>query len=109
MRYRRILEAGATYFFTLVTHRREPLLSDTANIARWHSAVAKVQRSRPFIVEAEVILPDHLHVLWTLPDGDADFATRIRLVKTAFTKNLGALEDASRRSTSRARKGEREV
>jgi REP-associated tyrosine transposase len=109
MRYRRVLEAGATYFFTLVTHRREPLLADPSNITRWRGAVAKVQRSRPFIVEGEVVLPDHLHVLWTLPDGDAEFATRIRLVKTAFTKSLGALDAAPRKSSSRARRGEREV
>jgi putative transposase len=109
MRYRRILEARATYFFTLVTHRREPLLADSANIARWQSAVAKVRRSRPFVVEAEVVLPDHLHLLWTLPDGDGDYAARIRLVKTAFTKSLGMSDDAPARSTSRARKGERAI
>lgn len=109
MRYRRILEAGATYFFTLVTHRRQPLFADAANIGRWQGSVTKVQRSRPFIVEAEVVLPDHVHLLWTLPDGDADYAARIRLVKTAFTKSLGALDNPPRRSTSRARKGEREI
>ena len=106
MRYRRVLQAGATYFFTLVLHERAGLLADAANVGRWRAAVAKVQRKRPFVIEAEVILPDHLHVLWTMPDGDADYATRIRLVKTEFTKALpfdGALATANK---SRARKSE---
>ena len=107
MRYRRVFQAGATYFFTLVVHERAKLFADESNIARWRAAVDKVRRRRPFEIEAEVILPDHVHMLWTMPTGDADYATRIRLVKTSFTKSLGLIGSVANKS--RAQKGEREV
>jgi putative transposase len=50
-------------------------------------AFRTVRNKRPFRVEAMVVLPDHLHCIWTLPPGDADFATRWRLIKTWFTKH----------------------
>jgi putative transposase len=53
-----------------------------------------------------VVLPDHLHTIWTMPDGDADFATRWRLIKSAFSRRLPAGE---RISNSRVAKGERGV
>ena len=109
MRYRRITVPGATYFFTLVTYGRTPLLSDADNVTRWHRALAKVRHVRPFELDAEVILPDHMHMLWTLPEGDADYATRIRLIKSAFTKDIGNIAGSSPVHASRARKGEREV
>ena len=90
MRYRRSAVPGARYFFTLVTHQRARLFEDAANIDKWRLAVEKVRQRRAFCVEAEVVLPDHIHIVWTLPEGDADFPTRIRLVKTAFTKMLTA-------------------
>ena len=108
MHYRRAAAAGATYFFTLVTHERQRLFDDATNIDRWRRAVTKVQRPRPFSVDAEVILPDHLHVLWSLPDHDSDYATRIRVVKTAFTKSLD-LSHRGSSSVSRKAKGERDV
>ncbi len=108
MHYRRAAAAGATYFFTLVTHERQRLFDDATNIDRWRRAVTKVQRTRLFSVDAEVILPDHLHVLWTLPDHDSDYATRIRLAKTAFTKSLDLSRSGSS-NVSRKAKGERDV
>lgn len=45
-----------------------------------------VRKARPFDIDAIVVLPDHLHCIWTLPDGDADFMTRWRLIKTWFSK-----------------------
>ena len=60
-------------------------------------------------IEAEVILPDHLHVLWTMPEGDADYATRIRLVKTEFTKSLVSGRAGVSANKSRANKNERDV
>ncbi len=107
MRYRRATVPGATYFFTLVAHERRPLFVAPENVRRWRDAVASYARRRPFIVEAEVILPDHLHALWTLPDGDSDYATRIRLIKTRVTKELAGPEASS--SPSRLRKGERDI
>src|SRR5262245_56724211 len=108
MRCRRVIEPGASYFFTLVLHERQRLFADDAHVERWHRAVAKVRRIRPFEIEAEVILPDHLHVLWVLPRGDGDYATRIKLVKTHFTKSLEMRGTARSTSESRKRKGERD-
>lgn len=68
-----------------------------------------VQVRHPFKVEAQVILPDHLHALWSLPDGDADFSTRWRLIKSAFTRSHLREAGAIVRSASRQAKGEQGV
>jgi putative transposase len=73
MRYRRVQLAGATYFFTLVTERRRPLFQEAAAVALFLGAVQTVCARHPFEVDAYVVLPDHLHVLWTLPEADANF------------------------------------
>ena len=109
MRYRRVVEAGASYFFTLVTHERAPLFAEPGRVELWRTAIAKLQAKRPFKIEAEVILPDHLHLLWTMPAGDGDYATRIRLAKTAFTKSLGLGDGRTAVRKSRIQKGEREI
>ena len=109
MLYRRIFIPGASYFFTLITHQRARLFSDATNVDRWRRAVEKVRRTRPFVVEAEVVMFDHLHMIWTLPQADADYVTRIRLIKTAFTKDLALGNIRMTASESRATKGERDV
>ena len=86
MRYRRVLIGGATYFFTVVTHERHPLFSDPMAVQLLADAISKVRERHPFEVEAQIVLPDHLHALWTLPDGDAKYATRWRLIKETFTR-----------------------
>ena len=107
MRYRRVFIPGASYFFTFVTYRRVALFSDPVEIERYRRAVQKVQDERPFTLEAEVILPDHIHTLWTLPEGDADYPTRVRLIKAAFTRtNVRRGIDSSE---SRFAKGEQAV
>ncbi len=62
-----------------------------------------------FDVDAYVILPDHIHMLWTLPDGDANFSTRWRLIKEAFTKSIVRSREPLARSASRAAKGEQPI
>lgn len=109
MRYRRVRQPGATCFFTLVTFERARLFHDSANVARWRAAIEKVQKKRSFKIEAEVVLPDHIHMLWTLPEEDADYATRIRLVKSEFTKTVCAGDRTLSTNSSRAKKGERDV
>jgi putative transposase len=71
MPYRRIHEPGGTYFFTLIAYKRQAMFADLEAIARYRRAVDTVQAKRPFTLDAEVILHDHLHVLRTLPEGDA--------------------------------------
>ena len=110
MRYRRAFIPGASYFFTLITYARAPIFADVSAVDLYRGAVRKVQASRAFTLDAEVILPDHIHLLCTLPDGDADYPTRIRLIKTAFTRVLlRNRQSVNQRSRSRIAKGEQTV
>lgn len=90
-RYRRADIPGATYFFTVVTYRRRPILCDDMVRAALRNAVKTVQSRHPFTVDAWVLLPDHLHCLWTLPTDDADYPLRWgmikRMVSLACTSN----------------------
>ncbi|MDQ3582456.1 MAG: transposase [Pseudomonadota bacterium] len=71
-RYRRAPIPGGTYFFTLNTYRRQVLLTQAEALTALRSAHRVVRATRPFRVEAMVVLPDHLHAVWSLPSGDAD-------------------------------------
>ncbi len=79
--YRRSHTAGATYFFTVVTFRRQPILCDESVRRALHTAIVTTRSTRPFSIDAWVLLPDHLHCIWTLPADDADYATRWNLIK----------------------------
>jgi len=109
MRYRRAIVPGATYFFTLVTFERAPIFASAKNADLWHRAMTRIQTKRPVTVEAEVILPDHIHMIWSLPEGDANYQTRIRLAKAAFTKELAMPRGRTIANESLASKGERDV
>ena len=87
MQYRRAFVPGGSYFFTVVTERRRPLLASADAVEVLRNAFRAVRSTRPFEINAMVVLPDHLHCIWTMPLKDADFATRWRLVKTWFTKH----------------------
>lgn len=88
-RYRRANANGATYFFTVVTERRQRILTEPDVRAALRETIAKVRAARPFQIDGWVILPDHLHAIWRLPEGDADFATRWRLIKSHVTRVCG--------------------
>ncbi len=88
MQYRRDDTEGATYFFTVVVFRREPLLADPEKVDTLREAVRTERQRRPFQIDAMVILPDHLHALWTLPPDDADYSIRWRNIKRAFTAQI---------------------
>jgi putative transposase len=85
MQYRRSTTQGATYFFTLVTHQRRPFLCHPPNISLLRETFRYVRAEHPFHIDAAVVLPDHLRCLWTLPDGDHDFSSRWRLIKSYFS------------------------
>lgn len=87
MKYRRAFVNGGSFFFTLVTERRRPIFSSDEAVGVLRSAFRSVHEKLPFSLDAIVVLPDHLHCIWTLPPDDADFATRWRLIKTWFTKH----------------------
>jgi putative transposase len=83
--YRCYFVPRGTYFFTLVAYRRRAFL--TFELARrcLREALMTVRIKRPVEILAMVLLPDHLHVIWTLPPGDSDYPTRWRLAKSEFT------------------------
>jgi putative transposase len=84
VRYRRNFIAGGTFFFTATLwDRTSSTLTDY--IAALRAAVRQTRRSQPFAIDAIVVLPEHLHIMMTLPDGDADYPNRWRLIKRRFT------------------------
>jgi putative transposase len=90
MQYRRAKTPGGTYFFTVVTHCRRKFLCQPDNVTLLREAFRVVMERHSFRIDAAVILPDHLHCLWTLPPGDADFSTRWRLIKSYFSRHCDA-------------------
>ena len=103
--YRRNRVAGGTYFFTVnLLERRSRLL--VAHIDALRAAVKMVRKNQPFHIDAWVVLPDHMHCVWTLPVGDDDFPSRWKAIKTAFSKSIPKTE---RLSVVRAAKGERGI
>jgi putative transposase len=97
---------GATYFFTVALAERRGNDRLVRDIGALRDAFRQTRDAHPFRIDAIVVLPDHLHCLWTLPAGDDDFPLRWRLIKARFSRSLMANE---RISPSRARKGERGI
>jgi putative transposase len=103
--YRRNRIPGATYFFTVnLRHRRSDLL--ITHIDALRDAIRQVRARAFFRIDAWVVLPEHLHCLWTLAAGDSDFPSRWRDIKTAFSKGVPATE---RRSAVMINRGERGI
>jgi putative transposase len=95
---------GGTFFFTVnLFDRRSDLL--VTHINAFRQAVRTVRARAPFHIDACVILPEHLHCLWTLPEGDANFPGRWMAIKKAFSKSLPAVEPQSQIMTKRGERG----
>lgn len=109
MRYRRLRVEGAAYFFTVVTHDRRALFHDDELVGLLQAAITHVQSRHPFEVEAQVILPDHLHAIWQMPSGDANYAKRWRLIKEAFTRSCMKVRSVPARSSIAKARGEQLV
>jgi putative transposase len=108
--YRRLYVPGGTYFFTVVTQDRAPLFCDADSVRLLGQVMRAVRSRRPFATVAAVVLPDHLHCIWSLPAGDADFSGRWRWIKGAFTEHwIERGGGESSRTASRARHRERGV
>ncbi|SEP08696.1 transposase [Nitrosovibrio sp. Nv6] len=105
MRYRRANVKGGTYFFTVnLLERRRTLLVD--HVDALHEVIREVRARHPFQIDAMVILPDHLHALWTMTEGDADFSMRWMLIKAGFSRLIPKGEPCN---ASRQMKGERGI
>jgi putative transposase len=101
--YRRIRVPGGTYFFTVnLADRSQSLL--TEHVAMLRDVMAAVRTTRPFHIDAAVILPEHLHAVWTLPPGDVDYSMRWSRIKSEFSRRVCS---SSPCSTSRVRRRER--
>lgn len=85
--YRRLRVPGAAVFFTVcLAERGSSVLVD--EVVRLRAAVRATMVERPFGIMAWVVLPDHLHAVWRLPEGDSDYSTRWRLIKSRFSRGL---------------------
>ena len=77
---------GGTYFFTVVTYNRLPILTTAKARKLLRSAWEDVREHFPFTVDAVCLLPEHLHCIWVLPEGDANYSVRWKEIKRSFTK-----------------------
>jgi putative transposase len=85
--YRRNFVPGASYFFTVALRdRRADLL--IRHVRELRAAYGEAARKSPFTTDAIVILPDHLHAIWTLPPDDSNYASRWRAIKSGFVRRL---------------------
>jgi putative transposase len=103
--YRRAFVPGGTYFFTVaIADRRVPLLIE--RIGALSHAFRSTRLWRPFAMPAFVVLPDHLHCIWSLPEDDTDYPLRWNRIKGEFAR---LIDDGERRSPSRVSKRERGI
>ncbi|VAW88904.1 Transposase and inactivated derivatives [hydrothermal vent metagenome] len=103
--YRRNFSPGASYFFTVtLLDRSSSLLVE--RIIELREVMRSVRAERPFTIDAIVVLPDHLHCIWTLPPHDADYSIRWREIKSRFSKRISGGEH---RTAGRIKKGERGI
>ena len=103
MDYRRVKMPGGCFFFTVVLEQRRPLF--IRHIDRLRNAFLKVRDRYPFRIDAIVVLPDHIHTIWTLPAGDADYALRWAQIKRFFSSGLNSRPP----SASKTRKREKGI
>jgi len=87
--YRRAYLPGGTFFFTVVTYKRNPILTDNTSRTLLHDAFQNVKIRYPFTMDAICLLPDHLHCIWTLPEGDSNYAIRWKEIKRIFSRQYG--------------------
>jgi len=108
MQYRRARIAGAAYFFTVVTYQRRRFLCTPDNAERLRQAFRVVMNHHPFEIDAFVLLPDHLHCIWSLPPRHRDFSMRWRLIKSHFSRACQT-EGRTPLTASQTNKGERAI
>lgn len=83
--YRRSKEPGGTYFFTVITFDRLPILTSPESMEIFKSAWKQVNDRHPFKTLAVCLLPDHIHAIWELPEGDPDYSMRWKEIKRIYS------------------------
>jgi len=102
MKYRRAEAAGGTFFFTLnLANRSSQILTKQVDLLR--ECMRRIHLSHPVDIVAMVVLPDHLHAIWTMPPGDSNYSLRWSLIKAGFSRMITMGE-----RINRARKHKRE-
>ena len=92
--YRRAHIPGGVYFFTVVTHDRAPVFINEGHVEVLREAFRTVMAVRPFQIDAMVVLPEHLHCIWRMPDGDVDYSSRWREIKKAVSRQINTSTNA---------------
>jgi putative transposase len=85
--YHRVRIEGGVYFFTVVTFQRHPILTTTAARKILHDAWKQTTQKWPFETIAVCLLPEHIHCIWKLPEGDSDYSSRWNMIKGIFSRN----------------------
>ncbi|WP_458791623.1 REP-associated tyrosine transposase [Yoonia sp. MH D7] len=102
--YRRPFVPGGTYYFNAcLADASSTLLVDHVDLIR--NAVSLCQKQRPFTINSAVVLPAQIQMIWTLPEGDADFLTRWRMLKSTFSRHVPMPEARSSSMIKRGEKG----
>jgi len=105
-KYRRIKAEGGAYFFTVNTEKRRPILTNALIRQALRDAIITTRKTLPFKIEAWVLLPNHLHTIWTLPEEDANFSSRWAMIKQYVTKACPPLVYPEK--VSQSKKGRKE-
>jgi len=101
--YRRSNITGGTCFFTVVTQERRPILTTEAVRTALREAIQQARTTLPFQIDAWVLLPDHLHCIWTLPEGDANYSARWAIIKRRVSGACAAEVNAPRSGSGHKR------
>ena len=102
--YRRLWQPGGTFFFTVVFAGRQPILDDARAVRLLGEAMRQARADHPFVTVGVVLLPDHLHTLWTLPADDTAYHIRWGTVKSRFTRQWLRIRPAAERSLTNAQR-----
>lgn len=103
--YRRPRNPGGMYFFTVVTQERRPVLTTEEVRSALRAAIHQARATLPFDIEAWVLLPDHLHCIWSLPPDDGNFSARWAIIKRQVSRECSPMVDVSS-GISRKRRNE---
>ena len=108
--YRRLRQPGGTYFFTLVTFNRKPILTSPICREILRNAWINVQLKHPFETVAVCLMPEHIHTIWRLPEGDVNYSMRWNEIKRHFTHEyLRQIDIDDERNESRIKRREQAV
>jgi putative transposase len=89
--YLRAYIPGGCYFFTVVTMNRAPLFNTEARVDILRQAMRERMAKQPFQIDAMVVLPDHLHCIWRLPEEDCDYSSRWREIKKSTSRHISTV------------------